>query len=283
MNQVRNRVITTDLLPILDAAFDGIAIVEPTHCRIAYLNATLRMWLRQPDEAYADRPFEELVHPPYRDKLRESLDQATKGVTVDLSLQLDVPKAAVLSARCCRLEISGSTFIGILLGNSGSPQAVNAVMRRDPLTQLPDRSFLLSRLSTLIEGERAEDRRFAVLFVDLNNFKRINDEYGHLLGDRVLREVARRLSTCVREGDHVTRFGGDEFVILLERVDGPGAVDPVVNRIHDSLSRPIVLPEAQFDLSLSIGVARAAAHHRTATDVLNDADREMYAAKRAAH
>jgi diguanylate cyclase (GGDEF)-like protein len=153
---------------------------------------------------------------------------------------------------------------------------------RDPLTLLPDRAFLMSRLSMLLEGERAADRQFAVLFIDLDNFKQINDRHGHLLGDRVLCEVADRLSSCVREGDYVTRFGGDEFVVLLDRVTGLKDVEPVIARIHDALATPISLPEGEFPLSLSIGVALAAGHHRTAEDVLSDADRQMYAAKRAA-
>jgi diguanylate cyclase (GGDEF)-like protein len=159
--------------------------------------------------------------------------------------------------------------------------AIRRVERRDPLTDLPDRSFLLARLATLLGGDRQADREFAVLFLDLNNFKQINDRHGHLLGDRVLREVAQRLQHCVREGDHVTRYGGDEFVLLLEGVSNWDAVEAVVTRIRSELAQPIRLREGTFQLSLSIGLAKAEPHHQSPEDVLRDADLAMYAAKHA--
>jgi diguanylate cyclase (GGDEF)-like protein len=153
--------------------------------------------------------------------------------------------------------------------------------RRDPLTGLPDRTFLRNRLAALLEGDRLADRQCAVVFVDLNNFKQINDRHGHLLGDRVLCEVAGRLKRCVREGDCVTRYGGDEFVVLLQNVAGSDEIEPVIERVRSALVDPIVLSEGQFMLSLSLGVAVAEPHHLSPEDVLNEADRRMYAAKRA--
>jgi diguanylate cyclase (GGDEF)-like protein len=277
----------SELVPILNSAFDGIAILSPVSWRIVYLNPTLRGWLDQRTATRADQSVRDLVLPAYRDALKMQLDETLKSGEANpspvITLQLNLPEAHILSARCCRLELGGQPLLGIVLTNSRAESHTDEPndSRRDPLTQLPDRNFLLSRLSTLFEGERAADRKFAVLFVDLNNFKRINDEHGHLLGDRVLSAVASRLSDCVRHGDHVTRFGGDEFVVLLERVECSYDIDPVVARIHEAFAQPIVLAEGDFQLSLSIGVARAAPHHRSAEDVLREADREMYAAKRA--
>ena len=90
----------------------------------------------------------------------------------------------------------------------------------DPLTGLADRGVILDKLSRIIHGDRLEDRRCAVLFVDVDGFKQVNDVYGHLVGDRVLGEVARRLKGCLRARDCVARFGGDEFLVLLERIGG---------------------------------------------------------------
>jgi diguanylate cyclase (GGDEF)-like protein len=149
------------------------------------------------------------------------------------------------------------------------------------LTGLADREYLLRRMSALLRGERAADRQFAVLFVDLDNFKQVNDAHGHLMGDRVLREVARRLVGCVRDGDSVVRFGGDEFVVLVEGVAGPTEIEPIVGRIHAALQQPIALPEGEFTLSLSIGAAIASPDHLSPEDLLQAADRAMYAAKRA--
>jgi diguanylate cyclase (GGDEF)-like protein len=286
MSHQASNVAASDL-PILEIAFDGVAIVEPPAWRIAYANPTLRGWLWPPSET-ADNAFVEgIVRPTYREDLRHQLaaslerDESSPGPA--FALQLNVPEAEVLSARICRLVIGDRTCVGIVMKSPGvsSSTAKPDETRCDPLTQLPDRNLLLARLSARLQGDRAADRKFAVLFVDLNSFKQINDEHGHLLGDRVLREVADRLITCVRQGDYVTRFGGDEFVILVEHIEGPDEIASVVSRIHDAFAQPIVLPEGKFSLSLSIGATQAGVHHRTADDILAEADREMYAAKRA--
>jgi diguanylate cyclase (GGDEF)-like protein len=100
------------------------------------------------------------------------------------------------------------------------------------------------------------------------------------MGDRVLREVARRLVGCLREGDHVVRYGGDEFVVLVERITARQEIDPVIHRIHAALERPVALPNGEFAPALSIGVAVASPDHCSPEDMLRDADRAMYAAKR---
>jgi diguanylate cyclase (GGDEF)-like protein len=135
-------------------------------------------------------------------------------------------------------------------------------------------------LSELLSGDRSADRQFAVVFVDLDNFKEVNDSHGHLLGDRVLCEAAWRLCNCVREGDHVVRFGGDEFILLLEHVSAPTDIDLITSRIRMVLAEPIALPDDKVTLSVSIGVAKATPDHRTPDDLLNEADRAMYASKR---
>ena len=121
----------------------------------------------------------------------------------------------------------------------------------DPLTGLADRGVILDRLSRIIHGDRLEDRRFAVLFVDVDGFKQVNDVYGHLIGDRVLGEVARRLAGCVAR-DCVARFGGDEFLVLLERIGSRGEIDSVVRRVEAAFARLIVLPQGEVMLGVSV-------------------------------
>jgi diguanylate cyclase (GGDEF)-like protein len=120
-----------------------------------------------------------------------------------------------------------------------------------------------------------------VLFVDVDGFKQVNDLYGHLVGDRVLCEVANRLAGCVRAGDHVARFGGDEFVVLLQRVRGRDEIEPVVRRIDAAFQEPIPLPHGEVTLTVSVGAAEALAEGESAEQLINAADRAMYAAKRA--
>jgi len=163
-----------------------------------------------------------------------------------------------------------------------SVAAPRAGGQTDPLTGLADRAFLMDRLTSLVEGERSRDHQCAVLFVDVDGFKQVNDAHGHLVGDRVLCEVARRLAECVRSDDHVARYGGDEFVVLLEHVSGRGEIQPVVDRIGAAFDRPVELPQGSVRLTVSVGVAKAEPHGQTADQLLDAADRAMYAAKRAA-
>jgi diguanylate cyclase (GGDEF)-like protein len=151
----------------------------------------------------------------------------------------------------------------------------------DPLTGLYDRAYILEKLRELVGGDREEDGRCVVLFVDVDGFKQVNDSYGHLVGDRVLAEVARRLASTVRSRDHIARFGGDEFLVLLERVNDPSIIEPVVQRIQAAFERPISLPQGEVTLSVSVGAARAGEAAHTAEALIDAADRAMYAVKRA--
>jgi diguanylate cyclase (GGDEF)-like protein len=188
-----------------------------------------------------------------------------------------------VSSRLIRVESEAGPLLSIMISEmtvDGISDSHGQPMRYDPLTGLPDRDFLLSRLSALVGSGRAAHHQFAILFVDLDNFKQVNDAHGHLIGDDVLREVARRLSQCVRDGDYVVRFGGDEFVVLIERIADSRDIQPVVERIHRALGEPIAVPEGAFQLSVSIGTAEASPDHTSPEDMLAAADRDMYASKR---
>jgi diguanylate cyclase (GGDEF)-like protein len=119
-----------------------------------------------------------------------------------------------------------------------------------------------------------------VLFLDLDGFKVVNDSHGHLVGDEVLQEVARRLTSCVRAADVVARFGGDEFVVLLDRVASNVAIAPVLRRLEAAFERPIAIPQGNVKLGVSVGVALAGVDGSTAEELIRAADRAMYAAKR---
>lgn len=159
-------------------------------------------------------------------------------------------------------------------------QLTHQVMH-DALTGLPNRGYLRDRLERVLSGlKRDPTRHCALLFLDVDRFKVINDSLGHLVGDDVLKEVARRLLTCVREPDLVARLSGDEFAILLEDVPVPATAVKVAQRVLAALGAPLLLGGTELAPSASIGIAIGDHRYKLADEVLRDADTAMYRAKK---
>lgn len=151
----------------------------------------------------------------------------------------------------------------------------------DMLTGLPNRPLLLDRLGRSIERSlRIPDYLFALLFVDIDSFKIINDSLGHLVGDQFLIEIANRLQACIRSMDTVARLGGDEFCILLDGIKEEDEVRHIADRIHAALAVPCALGGHELCASASIGVTLSTAGYTRAEDILRDADTAMYRAKK---
>jgi diguanylate cyclase (GGDEF)-like protein len=150
----------------------------------------------------------------------------------------------------------------------------------DSLTGLPNRSFMYDALErALARLRRDPNHRFAVLFLDLDRFKVINDSVGHLVGDEMLKEAGMRLAACVRSPDVVARLGGDEFALLLEDTRGPEDACHVAQRVIEALAEPIRIAGKELFSSASIGIALSHDRYRSAEELLRDADVAMYRAK----
>ena len=151
----------------------------------------------------------------------------------------------------------------------------------DPLTQMPNRALFMNRLQHLFHrSKRAEDPLlFAVLYLDLDRFKGVNDGLGHQAGDELLVEIARRLERCVRPSDTLARLGGDEFTVLLEDIGSEMDATRVADRIHRELSEPFVLHGQEVFSSVSLGIALSSSHYERPDEMLRDADTAMYRAK----
>jgi len=154
----------------------------------------------------------------------------------------------------------------------------------DPLTHLPNRRLLNDRLNQALVGSARSGKRGALLFIDLDHFKQLNDTLGHDMGDLLLQKVAKRLSSVIREGDTVARFGGDEFVILLENlssqsIEAAQKLETIANKIIASLNQPYFLGVHERHNSPSIGARLFNGHEETQEALLKQADIAMYQAK----
>jgi diguanylate cyclase (GGDEF)-like protein len=150
----------------------------------------------------------------------------------------------------------------------------------DALTGLPNRAALLDRFAQVVASARRHGHRAAVLFVDLDRFKPVNDEHGHAFGDEVLRRVAARMLAAVREVDTVSRHGGDEFVILLAELMQPADAGRVVEKLLEALRAPITVAGRVLRLSASVGVAMYPEDGEQLATLVEHADAAMYEAKR---
>jgi diguanylate cyclase (GGDEF)-like protein len=149
----------------------------------------------------------------------------------------------------------------------------------DGLTDLPNRTLFQDRLSVALAQARRKERMLAVVFLDLDRFKLVNDTVGHAGGDELLRRIAERLKGLVREGDTVARLGGDEFTLLLPEIDKEDDTVDIARRILDRIAQPLTLDEHHFHVSASIGIATYPEDGDDAETLLRNADTAMYGAK----
>jgi diguanylate cyclase (GGDEF)-like protein/PAS domain S-box-containing protein len=158
-------------------------------------------------------------------------------------------------------------------------EVMSHLAHHDVLTKLPNRILLNERLSKAIETAKQEDKKFAVLFIDLDHFKEINDSLGHDTGDEVLKEVAYRVKSLMGEYDTLARLGGDEFTVIMDDIKQISDVSAMAQNILDSLCEPVVVGENYFYLSCSIGISLYPDDGTTVQDLLKYADAAMYKAK----
>lgn len=152
--------------------------------------------------------------------------------------------------------------------------------QRDPLTGLPNRALFTDRLQQAIAKAVRSNTCLALIFVDLDHFKRVNDSHGHRVGDLLLQDAARRMQSCMRASDTVGRIGGDEFVVLLAPVDQPQDAQTVADKVCLTLAQPFDLPELPgLEVSCSAGIALYPAHGRDEIELSRHADDAMYRAK----
>lgn len=158
---------------------------------------------------------------------------------------------------------------------------IRFLAHHDPLTGLANRSLFFERFEWMLARVRRRKGRLALLFLDLDGFKKVNDEQGHDAGDRVLVEMSRRLTQTVREIDVVARYGGDEFIVLIDDVQSPDDAVGVAKKLIAQVNVPCQVQGRNWNLGVSIGICMAPEHGVHADDLINQADACMYIAKKA--
>lgn len=189
-----------------------------------------------------------------------------------------------LSISCiCNEAGEVSRYIGVIADITDhwdKAQLVQHMALHDGLTGLPNRTLLMERINQLIAKTVRESRNIALMFLDLDGFKSVNDTHGHAVGDLVLKTVSARLLGLLRSSDTVARLGGDEFVILLDNMDGCENVAMVASRVIEVVNGPMNLEGKTVHVGTSVGIATFQNDGMTATDLLKLADDAMYVAKK---
>jgi diguanylate cyclase (GGDEF)-like protein/PAS domain S-box-containing protein len=257
--------------------------------KLDYVNGrTLEYFERSSDEMIGEG-WQKMIHP---DDLGECLERWRRSIktgeyyATDFRLRRHDGEYRWFAARATAGLDSDGNIVKWFGTNTDideqrqSEAKLNYYAKHDPLTDLPNRVEFMNHLQAAIErANEHELTKFAVLFLDLDRFKVINDSLGHLVGDKLLKQIAARLRTYVRPGDVVARLGGDEFTILLNRTGGISDIEQVADRLQRNLSKPFEIDGYEVFTSASIGIIVSDDIMRQPEDFLRDADAAMYRAK----
>jgi len=256
-----------------------------------YFSPRWKSMLGYQESEIGDNPNEwfDRIHDADRERVNEEVAAHQKGVVPQFESEHRVlHKDGTFRWMLCRgLAVHNGS--GKTLRMVGWQTDITEGKVSDPLTGLPNRLLFTDRLGRLIKhAKRRKDYWFAVLFLDLDGFKMINDSLGHLVGDQLLVGVASRLEKCLRatdtvarlgEGFIVARMGGDEFTVLLDDLKDPGDAKQAAERLMKSVTSPFMLGGREVFTSMSIGIALSNPSYEQAEDILRDADTAMYRAK----
>ena len=278
----------------VDSAAEAVVIltggVTPSRPRIAFANDGFLRMTGLTRAEYLDEPFEILSVSP-----GEAMGAARRAFAVGEGFQREVSLkrkdgsdlAVEMQVMPVRGRGLGATYwVGVLRDVSERRQHLAELEHQavhDALTGLPNRLLLLDRLEQTLRGARREGGSLAVLLIDLDGFKEINDTYGHPVGDTLLTEVGPRLRAVLRSVDTVARYGGDEFVVLLPAAGGRADAGRTAEKILETLETPFVVDNHTLEISASIGIALSPEHGTDGSILLRAADVAMYAAKRSSN
>jgi len=271
---------------VFDLLYDGVVIINDKN-RIVFANTACHRIFGHDSAALIGQPLDILIPAEHRTQHYHHLNAYKKD-----------PKSRLMSDRSILFAVNNlggevPVTISITSFNDKTAHYYIAVIRdgallnrqfenekvraeTDALTQLGNRRYLSRLFAELIEKP---NQKFAVLFVDLDKFKPVNDEFGHEIGDKTLQIISKRLSAVLRSYDVIVRIGGDEFAVLLCNIYDQHSAKPIVRKVIHSISRPIHAQQLTFTISASIGCAFYPQDGQTEKELLKKADNAMYYAK----
>lgn len=266
---------------LVETAQEGIVVVQKEH--LAYANPIMSAITGRTADELKRCPFIDLVFPEDREMALEKHRLRMEGNVIPryqmrmLRKDGDIAWVEVSGAR---IEWAGRpaslNFLSDITDRKAIEEKIHFMAQHDPLTSLPNRTLFFDRLERALALARRERRGLAVMYVDLNDFKPVNDTYGHGVGDLLLQVVARRIESALRASDTVARIGGDEFVVLLPNLEHPGDVEDVALKLGQVLSEPFNLDGQIVAISASIGTAVFPDHGNDAASLCRHADTMMY-------
>ena len=275
---------------LLRAVFEdvplAIAVIE-TDGRIALWNRELDELVPEAASAGRQRDIAGLLRALRRAAVEpaevDRLDVALAESDADDSFELPLIDGGALAVSVATLSHGDGAHLLCMRDASGDVRARRELEHRalhDPLTSLPNRELLLDRLSVALARRVRAGTSLGVIFIDLDSFKKINDEYGHAVGDELLVSLAQRLEREVRDGDTVARYGGDEFVVLCEDLTSEATAAPLARRLEAAIAQPVTAGGRLLQVTASIGVVVESDPGTEPEAVLAHADAAMYRHKR---
>lgn len=269
---------------LVDLLLDPVFVVDKEG-RIVFISSACERMLGYTQEELIGTWMIDLVHPDDRIRTLEAAERIMRGGShinfENRYLHKDGRTVHIMwSARWSEAD---QVRIGVardVTALKHAEEKLRHMAYHDALTGLPNRLLLQDRFEMALRRARRDRERIALLYLDLDQFKEVNDNHGHEAGDRVLRAVVRRLAACVRESDTVARVGGDEFTVLLNNIQGPDAIESAIGKIRTAMTKPFDLDGREITISASIGTAVYPDHGDDLDKLLHHADADMYAMKR---
>ena len=287
---------------VLDSSPELIYLLDRDG-RIRFINRRVDTLLGFQQEALVGQHYEALVDESFHGLARHVFDERRTGsrsgqpVALKLVSHLGADGRPAAHPRALWMELraegiyadpnerTAENFLGTcgairkISERQGPESAIDSRAFHDAVTGLPNRTLFDDRLGLAITQAARSRRKLAVMFVDLNRFKRVNDRLGHSVGDRLLRAVAQRVRACLRQGDTLSRFGGDEFTLLVPSVRSRGAVERIAGKILDCFDAPFVIDGRRLKVGASIGIALYPEAGERGDALIDAADIAMYHVK----